>query len=233
MNFAGINKVSLVDFDSFLSVTIFVSGCNLRCLFCHNSQLLNKNKSEKIPWIEILNYLKKIKNKIDAVVITGGEPLINNEKELINKIKTIKKLGFLVKLDTNGTNPDLLKKIIDNKLVDYVAMDIKNSFKEYKKISGIKNDSLVEKIKKSKQILIKSNKKINYEFRTTIVKEFHDLKKILEIAKSIKNCQKFVLQKYRYSNGCINHYHEIDEKEIKKIQIKVKRIVPNTIIRGY
>lgn len=232
MNFAGINKLSLVDFDNFLSTTIFVSGCNLRCLFCHNSQLLNKKKCKEISWTEILNYLKKTKNKIDAVVITGGEPLINNEKELISKIKTIKKLGFLVKLDTNGTNPNLLKKIIDSNLIDYVAMDIKNSFKEYKKISGIKNNFLIDKIKKSKQILIK-NKKINYEFRTTVIKEFHNLKKLLEIAKSIKNCQKFALQKYKYSDGCINQYHEISEKEIKKIQTEIKKIIPNTIIRGY
>lgn len=232
MNFVGINKVSLVDFDDFLSTTIFVSGCNLKCLFCHNSQLLNKKKCKKIPWIKILNYLKEKKNKIDAVVISGGEPLINNEKEIINKIKTIKKIGYLIKLDTNGTNPSLLKKIIDNNLIDYVAMDIKNSFKKYKKISGIKNNSLIEKIKKSKEILIK-NKKINYEFRTTVIKEFHNSKDLLEIAKSIKNCKKFVLQKYKYNDGCTNHYHEISEKEIKKIQTKIKKIIPNTILRGY
>lgn len=233
MNFTGINKISLVDFDDYLSTTLFVSGCNLRCLFCHNSHLLNKKKCKKISWTKILNYLKTKKNKIDAVVITGGEPLINNEKEIINKIKIIKKMGFLIKLDTNGTNPALLEKIINNNLVDYVAMDIKNSFKEYKKISGIKNNLLVEKIKKSKQILIKNNKKINYEFRTTVIKEFHNSKNLLEIAKSIKNCQKFVLQKYRYSDGCLNQYNEINKKEIKKIQTKIKKIIPNTILRGY
>lgn len=231
MKFAGINEISLVDFDGYIATTLFVEGCNLNCLFCHNSQLLKRN-NKRISWQKIKNFLKNKKNKIDAVVISGGEPLINKEQEILQKIKEIKQLGFLVKLDTNGTNPILLEKIIKNNLVDYIAIDIKSSFDNYQKISGIKSNVLIKKIEKSKDILIK-NKTINYEFRTTVIQEFHDLKNLLKIAKSIKNCQKYVLQKYQYSQNCINRFHEINEKEIQKYQTEIKKIIPNTIIRGY
>ena len=164
--FCGIEKLSLVDFDGYISCTLFTSGCNYRCPFCHNSPLIKEQPSLNME--EILNYLSLRKKMLDAVVITGGEPTLH--KELPSVLKQIKDLGYIIKLDTNGTNPKMLKELIDKKLIDYVAMDIKASSNCYSLVTGVINPFL-DNIKESINILKTSN--INFEFRTTLVKEFH------------------------------------------------------------
>ena len=228
MCFVGVEKLSLVDFDGYLSIVLFTSQCNMRCLYCQNTKLiLNENKI--IPWKKIKDFLIKNTKKIDAVVITGGEPLI--QKKLIERIKEIKKMGFLIKLDTNGLKSEKLKNILENKLVDYVAMDIKNDFKNYNYITGINGKNIVENIKKS--ILYLKKSKIKFEFRTTIIKEFHNLKNLLEIAKVIKPCEKYVLQHYKYQKECLFRFNEINKDTALKYLKNIKKIIPNTYLRGY
>ncbi|MCQ2786858.1 MAG: anaerobic ribonucleoside-triphosphate reductase activating protein [Bacilli bacterium] len=229
MDFVGIDKMSLVDFDEYLSITLFTEGCNFRCPFCHNGSLVLNQHNPIIPWSEIQSLLKDRKGKIDAVVITGGEPLIH--PDIVDKIKEIKEMGYMVKLDTNGTNPKLMIKLIEDKLIDYVAIDIKNSIGKYSLTAGVEKLNL-NSIQESVQYLI--SHKFPHEFRTTVIKEFHTLEDIKSIANMIKGCNKYVLQHYKDREGCIAHgFHEISEEEITKWVKAIKEIIPNTSTRGY
>ena len=143
MKISGLQKLSLVDYDGHITATIFASGCNFVCPFCHNSRLVN-NLEDAIPEADILDYLDKRKNMLDAVCISGGEPTLYHD--LPEVIKKIKSLGYLIKLDTNGTNPAMIEQLFKNHLVDYIAMDIKNSYDKYPKTIGKQTD--LENIKK-------------------------------------------------------------------------------------
>ena len=172
MQIAGWQKTSLIEYPEHISAIIFIWGCNFLCPYCHNPELVKKRLQPKLlPAEEIFAFLAKRKNVLEAVSITGGEPLLY--PEIIDFIKRIKTLSYLVKLDTNGTNPFLLEKIIDLKLVDYIAMDIKAPLtsrnQAYNKATGVKVD--LDKIKKSIQIIKDSG--IDYEFRTTVVPSLH------------------------------------------------------------
>ena len=214
--FCGIEKLSLVDFDGYVACTLFTGGCNYRCPFCHNSPLIHHQPT--IDLNEIFDYLNKRKKMIDAVVITGGEPTIH--KELPDIIKLIKNLGFKIKLDTNGTNPKMLKELIDKKLIDYVAMDIKTSFKTYYLVTGV-NTPLLDSVKESINILKTSN--IDFEFRTTLVKEFHNLDTINEMKELVNGAKKLFLQKFVLRDTCLNRdLHEVDintAKEYKGVSV--------------
>jgi len=215
----GFQKLTLLDFPETMACLLFTKGCNLKCPFCHNRSLvLDKNKNGLISEKEIFDYLKKRKNILEGVVISGGEPLLQKDiKRFIYDIKTLK---YKVKLDTNGTNPKLLNELIDEGLIDYVAMDIKNVFEKYPKTTGCKSVN-IDNIKKSIDIL--KQKKIDYEFRTTIVKNFHsmdDIKKILSyIGDSKYFIQNFVDSENVICSGLCgftkNELLEIDE-ELKK-----------------
>ncbi|HEX7586636.1 MAG TPA: anaerobic ribonucleoside-triphosphate reductase activating protein [Patescibacteria group bacterium] len=192
MIIGGFQKLTLIDYPGKLATTVFTVGCNFRCPFCHNPELVDlklvhNEESEK----EFFKFLKARKGKLEGVCITGGEPLI--QPDIINFIKKIKKLGFLVKLDTNGARPDLLKKIIDARLVDYIAMDIKNQLKFYDKTTNTKTDR--DRIKLSVDLIMHS--RIPYEFRTTAVPGLHFEKDFAEIAKWIKGAPAYYLQEYR------------------------------------
>ena len=168
--FYGIEKLSLVDYEGKLACTLFTGGCNFRCPFCHNSSLVkNAFDIKPIDDNEYLSYLEKRKNTIDAVVITGGEPTLM--PSLLDKIKTFKNMGYLVKLDTNGTNPEIVKKLIKEKLIDYIAMDIKNSIELYPLTTGVNNQESINNVLETINIL-KQNQ-VEYEFRTTLIDEFH------------------------------------------------------------
>jgi len=229
MDFVGIDKMSLVDFDDYLSIVLFTDGCNFRCPFCHNGPLVTSQNNIPLNWNEIKELLKERKGKIDAIVISGGEPTLH--KDLPEKIKEIKEIGYLVKLDTNGTNPEMVRYLVSNKLIDYVAMDIKNSPEKYSLTAGVPNSAL-EKIKETVSYLLKDN--IPFEFRTTVIKEFHDKEDFINIANWIKGCPKYVLQKYTDRDQCIQHgFHEIKEEDIKSIVEEIKKTIPNTLTRGY
>jgi len=193
MQIGGYQKLTLIDYPGKLATTVFTVGCSFRCPFCHNPELVIGPSSEvnNITEKEFFDFLKKRVGKLEGVCITGGEPLIQND--IIDFIKKIKKRGFLVKLDTNGTRPDTLKKIIDQGIVDYIAMDIKSSPKKYKSAAGLKAD--VKRVKLSVDMIMNSG--INYEFRTTVVPGLHNYKDFDEISKWIKGAKYYYLQEYR------------------------------------
>ena len=227
MEFVGIDKFSLLDFDEKVSVVLFSPACNFRCPFCHNGEsVLNANTP--IPFDEILDYLKSRVGLIDAVVFTGGEPTIM--PELVERIRKVKKLGFLIKLDTNGTNPGIVEELLSEGLLDYVAMDIKNSEARYSETAGCPGIKM-ENIKKTIKIL--ENSGVNYEFRTTLVKEFHDEKSIREMCDLVKGAKQLFLQKFVDREGVIQKgLHEISLEEANKFKGILSEVVP-TELRGY
>jgi len=188
MMLGGLQKTSLIDYPDKVSAIIFTAGCNFNCHYCYNPEL--RNYSPKMDEEYFFSFLKKRKNQLDAIVVTGGEPTVHSDlPEFISKIK---KLGFLVKLDTQGTNPEMVKKLIDSKLIDYVAMDIKGPLEKYREIT---NCFVNEKaIKETIKILMTSG--IDYEFRTTIVKDQLILKDFEKIGKLIKGAGKYYLQAF-------------------------------------
>ena len=194
MKIGGLQKLTLIDFPGRLAATVFLCGCNFRCPFCYSSELVLPEKIKKQPKIsekELFEFLKNRKKLIDGVVLCGGEPTTSSD--LVPLIKKIKKMGFFVKLDTNGSEPALLKKLIDRKLVDYVAMDIKGPKEKYSKIAGTKVN--IKKIQKSIDILKEG--KVDYEFRSTIVPTLHKKEDVIEIAKWIRGAKKYFLQNFR------------------------------------
>lgn len=228
-DFVSIEKLSLVDYDGKIACTLFTESCNFRCPFCHNKDLALSTASVNIPFEEVLSFLKSRVNKLEGVVITGGEPTLMFE--LADKIKAIKDLGFLVKLDTNGYKPETLEFLINNKLIDYVAMDIKNSLDKYDLTTGI-NNIKQEKILKSISILKEG--KVDYEFRTTLVKEFHTINDIKEIASLLTGAKKYFLQKYVASENCINeNLHHVDYDVVKEFESVLKENIDFVGLRGY
>lgn len=223
----GFQKLTLLDFPENIACLIFTKGCNLKCPFCHNGPLvLNKTKEGLITEEEIFEYLKKRKNVLDGVVVSGGEPLL--QKQIKRFIGDIKKLGYKVKLDTNGTSPVLLEELIDEGLIDYVAMDIKNVFDKYPKITGCKNVNTAN-IQKSIEVL-KQNK-IDYEFRTTIVKEFHDISDIKKILSYVGDSKYFIQNFVDNENVIKSGLHGFTKEELININEELKKEFTNFKIR--
>jgi len=194
MEIGGLQKLTLIDYPGKIACTVFTIGCNFRCPWCYSAELVLPEKIKSQPKIserEFFGFLKERKRLIEGVVICGGEPTVH--EDLPKFIKKIKKLGYSVKLDTNGSNPKMLKDLIDKKLVDYVAMDIKAPKQKYEKIVGRKINT--EKIEKSIKILC--GDKVNYEFRTTVVPTLHQREDILKITRWIKSAKKYFLQNFR------------------------------------
>ena len=226
MNIAGVQKVTLLDYPGKVACEIFTQGCNFECPFCQNSGLIPITNTGEFSEEEIFEYLVLRKKILDGVVITGGEPTV--QKDLKEFIKKIKDLGLLVKLDTNGGNPKVLQELIDEKLVDYVAMDIKNIFNKYNITAGKKIN--LDNIKKSIEILKAS--KIDYEFRTTIIKEMHSLDDIVSICKLVGDA-KYYLQNFEDSENVIDHsLHGFSREELLFIDKYLKDVFPNVEIRA-
>lgn len=228
MVISGFQKLTLVDYPGYTACILFTQGCNFKCPFCHNSGLITgTNKSNIINEQVIFDYLDKRKGLIDGVCISGGEPLLQTDIELF--IKKIKERGYKIKLDTNGSKPSLLKKLIDGNLLDYVAMDFKNTFSKYDVTTGIKTN--IADIKESIEVLKNSN--IDYEFRTTVVKELHSFDDIKEILNFIGTDAKFYIQNYRDCETVLTKgLHGFSEDELLNIEKNLKRKYPNLIIRG-
>jgi pyruvate formate lyase activating enzyme len=207
MIIGGYQKLTLIDYPGKIATTVFTVGCSFRCPFCHNPELVRGSRLAVNSGMEeeFFAFLKKRKGKLEGVCITGGEPTI--QPDLIDFIKKIKKLGFLVKLDSNGTRPDVLRKVITEKVVDFIAMDIKNQIKNYDKTTGMKGPASTrgdrsstrggdkERIKLSVDLIMHSG--LPYEFRTTVVPGLHSEKDFDEIAKWIKGAKSYYLQEYR------------------------------------
>lgn len=199
MLISALNKLTLLDYPGKTAAIIFTAGCNMRCGYCHNAQFvlpeeIKKQKKNLLSWKEVRNFLEKRKGLLDGVVISGGEPTL--QKDLKEKMKEIKSMGFLVKLDTNGTHPQIIKELLDEKLVDFIAMDIKGSESIYHEICGKSID--MKDIKKSIEIIMNSS--INYEFRSTIMPEYHNKNILDEMGKMIQGSKIWALQNFRNSS---------------------------------
>lgn len=232
MHIVGLLKTTLLDYPGCVAATIFLSGCNMRCPFCHNMNLVTYDGSSteiyEYSISEVMEFLKKRRGVLDGVCITGGEPTIN--PDLDDLIREIKSFGYKVKLDTNGTNPQMLLSLIDRKLIDYVAMDVKASLDKYSLVSGV-TDIDIKNITKSIDILINSN--IESEFRTTLISDFHTKEDIISIGKLIKGAKRYYLQSFKDAEYVPNHeLREVDDSDIIEFKEILEEYVNIVEIRG-
>ena len=228
MDFVAINKLSLLDYPNKVSCILFTRTCNFRCPFCHNGLTLLEDYETVVPFDEVIAFLKKRQGVLDGVVISGGEPTLMPDLE--EKIRVIKDMGYLVKLDTNGSNPDILLDLLEDHLIDYVAMDIKNSINKYDLTSGakVRTDNIL------KSIEILKNSGIDHEFRTTLISEFHTELDMIAIGKMLQGEKKLYLQKFQVSDGVINkNLHPVDEDLANDFVEILKEYISTVELRGY
>ena len=231
MIICGMEKFSMVDYDGYIACTVFTKGCNFLCPFCHNSTLVTGEAAE-IPEEEVFDYLTKRKGLVDAVCITGGEPTLQRGlKEFILKVRA---LGYRVKMDTNGTNPAILKELLTEELLDYVAMDIKTDFAHYEDVTGTSNPALIDRVKESVEIL----KTIapDYEFRTTAIAEYHSEDNYRAIAEIVRGAKRFFVQKFKDGENNLTQgiLHELPKEEAEKLLSAVSTVgVAEVGLRGY
>jgi len=229
MKIGGFQKLSLVDYPGKVSCIVFTMGCNFKCPYCYVPQLVLPEKIKKlkeIPIAEIFSFLQKNKDLNEAVVITGGEPTLH--PDLPEFIRRVKAMGYSVALETNGTNFEMLKNLIEEKLVDYMELDVKNrlDFEKYNlTVGGVLTEEMFENVKKSIKLLLEG--KIAYEFRTTVVKEFHTVEDIVEIAKAIKGAEVYYLQNFRADVEVIGgkRFTPMDEEILKEIVKKASNFI--------
>ena len=224
MKIGGFVKNSFVDYPGKIACSIFTVGCNMRCWYCHNSHLFNKQKN-LISEEEVLNFLADHAGFLDGVVVSGGEPTL--QPDLVEFIKKVKSFGYEVKLDTNGTNYDILELLIENKLVDYVAMDIKAPMEKYKQITQV--ESNMENINNSIDLLLKN--KVDYEFRTTFSPDL-TLDDVENICKRINGAKNYSIQKYNtVEYNKVNMIPRNKNDHFKAEEI-AKRYVQNVVVKG-
>ena len=225
----GVQKLTLLDFPGRTACTVFTAGCNFRCGFCHNALLVTETDGGFVPEKEFFDFLSTRKGILDGVAITGGEPLL--QKGIKDFIGRIKALGFAVKLDHNGTMPELLKEIIDDNLIDYVAVDIKNSPEKYAATVGLSSFDITP-VKKTVDMLIGG--RIDYEFRTTVTAELFEKGDFIKIGEFIKGAKRYFLQQFKDSGELIekDFFSPCDEKTMREYAETVKPFVECVEIRG-
>lgn len=228
MKIEALQKLTLLDYPQKMAATVFTYGCNLRCPFCHNALLVIQESEGGISASEVLDFLSKRKGMLEGVCVTGGEPLLQTDLE--DFLKSIKDMGFSVKLDTNGTFPKKLKDLVRKNLVDYVAMDIKNCREKYAATSG-KLAMDLSAIDESIRFLLSGE--VQAEFRTTVVKNFHTLEDLLKITDWISGCDRYFLQQFVDSGNLINQNLEgYSDEALTEIYKQVKRKLPAVKLRG-
>ncbi len=228
MKLHGIQKMTLLDFPGVVSCTIFLGGCDFRCPFCHNFELIDGTAQPVMDDGELIEFLKGRKALLDGVAITGGEPCLH--KELPELIKKIRAEGYKVKLDTNGYHPEMLKSILDAHLVDYVAMDIKNCEEKYALTCGLESIDL-DKIKESISLLM--NGDTDYEFRTTVIKEFHGEADFEKMGEMIKGAKRYFLQRFTDRDSVpYGNLSAPSFDEMRKYAEISRKYVPETELRG-
>ncbi len=233
MNIRGFIDTSFVDWEGKIVAVVFTGGCNFRCPFCYNKDLvLNWQELDRIDEKDIMSYLKENRDFIDGVCITGGEPTLN--KDIVRFSQKLKSLDMLVKIDTNGTKPEVVEELIENNAVDYFAIDIKAplEYKAYSKLSGVNSPALFDNVKKTIKIVMGSS--IDYEFRTTVVPKIHSKEDIEKIAREIKGAKRYVLQKFQPFNNIDSAYSnlpQMKDEEMEKLSRVGSKYVP-TIWRG-
>lgn len=225
MRIYGLQKLSLVDYPGKTAAVLFTGGCNFRCPFCHNFELV-MSPGEPMDDGEVFDYLKKRKGLLDAVVITGGEPLLHSD--IAETVREVKALGYPVKIDTNGTFPGRLAELL-NEGVDYVAMDIKNCREKYYLTAGCDVD--LDAVEKSIMLLKSGN--TDFEFRTTVVSQLHNEEDFIKIGKWIQGNEKYYLQRFKDSDNVpYGNLSAPDDDTLKGFLSAVQRFVPNAAIRG-
>ena len=228
MKIHGLQKMTLLDYPGHVACTVFLGGCDFRCRFCHNYELVDGSAEPVMEEDELFDFLSKRRGILDGVCVTGGEPCLR--PNLPDFIRKIKEMGYKVKLDTNGGNPDMVKELMDAGLVDYVAMDIKNSPAKYAMTAGLDKVDL-ERIGQTVSLLLEG--RIDYEFRTTVVEQFHDEADFEEIGKWIYGTSKYFLQQYVARDTVPDCSLEAPSREtIEKYINIVRRYVPTAEIRG-
>ena len=226
----GLRKMTLLDFPGKVGCTVFTCGCNFRCPFCHNASLVRGSEEDmELSAAELFAFLEKRKKLLDGVAVTGGEPLMHpGTPELL---KRIREMGYAVKLDTNGSFPERLKEIIDSGCVDYVAMDVKSSLDRYEVLCG--RADMTEKIQKS--IALLKEGRVDYEFRTTVVDELHDVEHIEAAARMIAGAKRYFLQNFTETDDLLSPWSSFSGAGKEKLQAMLeaaKISVPGTEIRG-
>lgn len=229
MDFAGMQGLTLLDFPGKVACILFARGCNLRCPFCHNASLVRGGAENLYPEEKILSFLKKRQGLLDGVVITGGEPLLY--AELLPFLKKVRQLGYAIKVDTNGTRPELLKQIVSEGLADYVAMDIKNSPAFYAATTGIAKPDIAA-IDQSRDFLMSGV--VDYEFRTTAVKGLHTQESIAELSSWITGAKRYFLQGFKDSGDLLSplNLSAFNEEEMNGLLEIAKKHTPNAQLRG-
>ena len=230
----GFIDLSLVDWDGKVSAVIFLPGCNFRCPFCYNSTIvLRPEQLPTMPFEEIRHYLTEKRGWLDGVVITGGEPTIHTE--LPHLCKQIKELQLLVKLDTNGTNSQMVEELIAQGLVDYIAMDIKAplTIESYSRATGVTVEKLLNEVKRTLEFLI--NNHVDCEFRTTLIRTVHGVKDLKQMCLSLQGCQKYVLQNFKGDVETLDpKFKEIkpfSQLEMERFLSLTRQTLPNASIR--
>lgn len=231
MKVTGIQKLTLLDYPGVVACTVFTAGCNFRCPFCHNAMLVLPEQidDECLTDDEVFGFLKKRKGVLDGVAVTGGEPLLH--ADMPEFLARVKELGYKIKLDTNGSNPELLSEIVKNKLVNRVAMDIKNAPEEYARTIGLKSFDIAP-VERSKEMLLRGD--IDYEFRTTVVKGIHTKESLIGAAKWIEGAKEYYLQQFKDSGNLIlpDGLSAYDEKQMHALADAVRDYVPTVEVRG-
>lgn len=229
MLIGGFQKFSLIDYPDKICAIVFTQGCNFRCGYCHNPETVDPKKfSAPIPEEEFFSFLESRKGKLDAVSITGGEPTL--QKDLIEFIEKIKGFGYLVKLDSNGSNPDVLREVIDSKIADYIAMDIKAPPERYSEVADAEIDA--GKIKESVELIIGSG--LDYEFRTTVVKNQLREKDFVGIGKMIEGAKLYILQKFVASKANDSDFlkkETYDDAEFERVRTLMENYVLKCEVR--
>lgn len=227
MKISGLQKLTLLDFPGKMACTVFTYGCNFRCPFCHNALLVTEENSDDISEDEFFAFLKKRQGILDGVCISGGEPTL--QKDLAEFISKIKAMGYAVKLDTNGSEPQVLRKLISENLLDYVAMDIKNSPDKYSLTCGCEVDMVP--IKGSVSIIKESG--IPHEFRTTTVRELHSAEDFAQIADWLEGNSRYFLQHFEDSGNLIgDNLSALSKDEMTAFAESMRSKLPNVAIRG-
>ena len=228
LNIQGLQKTTLLDYPGNVAATVFLGGCNMRCPFCHNMNIVLTSEPPAFTEEEVLMFLSKRKDLLDGVCITGGEPTL--QKDLPSFIRLVKGLGLKVKLDTNGTCPDMLRVLIENGLIDYVAMDIKSSLSGYGTACGVKDIRLTP-VKESIDLLI--NGSVEYEFRTTAVEEFLDTGTVRDIAVLLKGAKNYYLQGYIESEHVPDKsLHAVSKEKLLQYVQELSSSISHVELRG-
>ena len=229
MKIAGLQKLTLLDFPGKTACTVFTWGCNLRCPFCHNAGLVTKPCADMLAADELYAFLQKRQGLLDGVCITGGEPLL--QPDLAEFLKPIHDMGFAVKLDTNGTMPDRLAAICETGLIDMVAMDIKNCIEKYAATAGTERLH-PDAVHRSVRYLMEQNR-IPYEFRTTVVRQYHTADDFEKIGKWIRGAQGYYLQNFQNSGALIDqNVSGCTPSEMRQFLEIVRKYVPQAELRG-